>query len=69
MPENTPFMSWVDFSEYQARIPGAIMRVGVRDTNHTATLHSQAFDFNDEVLPAAATLIAQIALSRLNALA
>lgn len=69
VPEMTPFMSSEDFSEYQARIPGAIMRVGVRDTNHTATLHSQAFDFNDEVLPAAATLIAQIALSRLNALA
>ena len=63
-----PFMSSEDFSAYQAVIPGAIMRVGVKDEAHQATLHSPAFDFNDEVLPAAATLIASIAERRLKAL-
>ena len=66
--EMKPFMSSEDFSAYQAVIPGAIMRVGVKDEAHQATLHSPAFDFNDEVLPAAATLIASIAERRLKAL-
>ena len=69
VPDMTPFMSSEDFSAYQAVIPGAIMRVGIRDERHQASLHSQVFDFNDEVLPAAASLIANIALSRLEALA
>lgn len=69
VPDMTPFMSSEDFSAYQAVIPGAIMRVGIRDERHQASLHSQVFDFNDEVLPAAASLIANIALTRLAALA
>lgn len=69
VPDMTPFMSSEDFSAYQAVIPGAIMRVGIRDERHQASLHSQIFDFNDEVLPAAASLIANIALTRLEALA
>ncbi len=69
VPDMTPFMSSEDFSAYQAVIPGAIMRVGIRDEQHQASLHSQIFDFNDEVLPAAASLIANIALTRLEALA
>lgn len=68
VPDMKPFMSSEDFSAYQAVIPGAIMRVGVKDETHTATLHSPAFDFNDEVLPAASTLIATIAKQRLEAL-
>ena len=44
------------------------MRVGVRDEEHTSSVHSTSFDFNDEVLPAAVALLAGIARSRLEAL-
>lgn len=57
-----------DFSVYQQKVPGLMMRVGIRDDNHTATLHNPTFDFNDEVLPAAVTLFAAFAKSRLEAL-
>ncbi len=66
-PSIDPFMSSEDFAEYQQLVPGCMMRVGVRDAEHTASVHSTAFDFNDEVLPAAATLLAAIALKRLEA--
>ena len=68
-PDMTPFMSSEDFSVYQEKIPGCMLRVGVRDEAHQATVHSTAFDFNDAVLPAAAQLLARIAASRLETLA
>ena len=58
-----------DFSGYQEKISGFMLRVGVRDEAHQATVHSTAFDFNDAVLPAAAQLLARIAASRLETLA
>ncbi len=64
-----PMMSSEDFAEFQRIIPGVIVRVGVRDQHHTASLHNAAFDFNDEVIPAAATLFVTIAKERLRALA
>ncbi len=63
-----PFMSSEDFSEYQMKVPGVMIRIGIRDAEHTAALHSAEFDFNDDVLPAAATLFCTIAAKRLNAL-
>ncbi len=68
-PDMTPFMSSEDFSVYQEKISGCMLRVGVRDEAHQATVHSTAFDFNDAVLPAAAQLLARIAASRLETLA
>lgn len=68
VPDMKPMMSSEDFAEYQQLIPGAIMRVGIRDDEHTVSLHHQAFDFNDEVLPATATLLATLAKKRLQAL-
>lgn len=61
-------MGGEDFAEYFFRIPGAMVRVGVRDEAHGATLHHPTFDFNDEVIPAAATMLAGVALERLAAL-
>ena len=29
-----------NFSVYQQKVPGLMMRVGIRDDNHTATLHN-----------------------------
>lgn len=64
----TPFMSSEDFSVYQEKIPGSIIRVGVRDENHRVSIHNPLFDFNDEVLPLASTLFVNIVKSRLAAL-
>ncbi|MDO5532450.1 M20 family metallopeptidase [Sutterella sp.] len=61
-------MGGEDFSEYVNRIPGAMIRVGIRDEAHKAALHHPTFDFNDEVIPAAATMLAGVALDRLAAL-
>lgn len=68
-PNMDPFMSSEDFAEYQQLVPGTMLRVGIRDDAHTIALHRTSFDFNDEVLPAAATLLAAIAVKRLEALA
>ncbi len=62
-------MSSEDFARYQKLVPGVMVRVGIRDEDHTAGVHNQSFDFNDEVLPAAVTLFTQILRSRLRALA
>lgn len=64
-----PFMSSEDFSEYLNRIPGAITRVGIRDEEHQVSLHNQQMDFNDEVLPVAVSVVANMAVRRLEALA
>ncbi len=66
-PDIEPFMSSEDFAEYQQLVPGSMMRIGIRDESHTAALHSTAFDFNDEVLPAAATLFVRVLMDRLKA--
>lgn len=68
VPEIAPMMSSEDFGEYQRVVPGCIMRFGIRDKDHTVSLHNQSFDFNDEVLPAAATVLASVAKARLEAL-
>lgn len=64
----TPFMSSEDFSFYQEKIPGSVVRVGVRDENHQSSIHNPLFDFNDEVLPIASTLFVNIVKTRLAAL-
>ena len=46
-----------------------MIRVGIRDDAHEASLHHPTFDFNDEVIPLASTYLAGIALERLKALA
>lgn len=58
-----------DFAEYQFKVPGSIIRVGVRDEAHPYSIHNNKFDFNDEVLAMASTLFAGVALERLEALA
>ena len=63
------FMSSEDFSEYLAKVPGCIIRVGIRDDEHNVSLHNQAFDFNDKALPVAVSVIANMAITRLRTLA
>ncbi len=69
VPQMDPFLSSEDFSEYQALVPGSMLRIGVRDEAHSVSVHNQSFDFNDEVLPAAVTLLSEIARDRLETLA
>ena len=48
--ENFPIsMGGDDFAEYQFKVPGSIIRVGVRDEAHPYPIHNNRFDFNDEV--------------------
>lgn len=64
-----PFMSSEDFAWYLDRVPGSIVRVGIRDEDHTASLHNSRMDFNDDVLPVAVSVFANLAVKRLAALA
>ena len=64
-----PFMSSEDFSEYLQKVPGCIIRVGIRDDQHTVSLHNPNFDFNDKVLPVAVSVVANMAIKRLESLA
>ena len=64
-PSIGPYMSSEDFSRYQEKIPGTICRIGIVDEDHNIPLHNPKFDFNDEVLPLASTVLAKLALSRL----
>ena len=63
------FMSSEDFSVYLGKVPGCIIRVGVKDEEHTVSIHNQRFDFNDEVLPVAVSVVANMAMKRLAQLA
>ena len=62
-------MGGEDFAEYQLRIPGSIVRIGIRDENHRVSIHNPTFDFNDELIAAGSTLLAGVARERLEALA
>lgn len=64
-----PTMGGEDFSEYQVVVPGTMIRIGVRDAEHGASLHNPKFDFNDRVLGGAATFLAETARRRLGELA
>ena len=64
-----PFMSSEDFSRYLNVVPGSIIRVGIRDDEHCVSLHHQKMDFNDDVLPVAVSVVANMAVTRLKALA
>ena len=61
-------MGGEDFAEYTFKVPGCIIRAGIRDDSQKAALHHPTFDFNDEVIPATATVLAGTVLERLAAL-
>ncbi len=46
-----PSMGGEDFSYYLQKVPGTLFRLGVfSKENHTASLHTAGFDFNDEAI-------------------
>jgi hippurate hydrolase len=49
------------------RVPGAYVWLGQGSTERPAALHTPGYDFNDEVLPIGAALLASIAERRLPA--
>lgn len=67
-PAIDAMLSSEDFSHYQQRVPGVMIRIGVRDENHTLSVHHPGFDFNDEVLPLAVSMFSLITRRRLEVL-
>lgn len=63
-----PTMGGEDFAEYQGRVPGTIIRLGIADDAHAVSIHNPAFDFNDEMIAMGSTILAGTALARLAAL-
>ncbi len=45
-----PFMLAEDFSFYQKEIPGIFFYLGTNSKKHSSGLHTETFDFNEEVL-------------------
>jgi amidohydrolase len=54
-----------DFAFMLQQVPGAYIWLGSRVGRHSPSLHDPAFDFNDEVLPIGAALLAALAERRL----
>ena len=54
-----------DFAFMLQQVPGAYIWLGSRAGRHSPPLHDPAFDFNDDVLPIGATLLAALAERRL----
>lgn len=57
-----------DFAFMLQRVPGAYIWLGSGDAAHDRPLHDPAYDFNDEILPIGAALLASLAERRLQAL-
>jgi len=62
-----PAFTSEDFAFMLQAVPGAYAWLGQGSALHTAALHTPGYDFNDEVLPVGAALLASIAERRLPA--
>lgn len=56
-----PAMTGEDFSHFLAEVPGAFVWIGNGSAQGGRELHHPNYDFNDEVLPRAATWLADVA--------
>jgi hippurate hydrolase len=56
-PDPQPHMGSEDFADMLRRVPGAYAWIG---TGGGAALHNAAYDFNDEILPLGAALLARL---------
>lgn len=59
---NEPLMLSEDFSYYQRAIPGIFFFLGTKSAKYTSGLHTETFNFNEEVLKKAVDLYYQLAL-------
>ncbi|MFZ0499410.1 MAG: M20 aminoacylase family protein [Steroidobacteraceae bacterium] len=64
---DSPAATGEDFAFMLQQVPGAYIWVGSRKGESSPSLHHPSFDFNDEVLPAGAALLASLAERRLPA--
>jgi metal-dependent amidase/aminoacylase/carboxypeptidase family protein len=62
---DAPAATSEDFAFMLQRVPGAYIWLGSRVGDHSPPLHDPAFDFNDDVLPVGAALLATLAERRL----
>lgn len=60
-----PSMTGEDFAAYLQKRPGALAWIGNGPNEGGRDLHSPHYDFNDEILPAAATYLAAVARAAL----
>ena len=62
---DAPAATSEDFAFMLQKVPGAYVWLGQGSNAHTASLHHPSYDFNDEVLPIGAALLAALAERRL----
>ena len=62
---DTPAATSEDFAFMLRKVPGAYVWLGQGSDDHTASLHHPRYDFNDDVLPIGAALMAALAERRL----
>lgn len=62
---DAPAATSEDFAFMLQQVPGAYIWLGSRAGDHSPPLHDPAFDFNDDVLPMGACLLATLAERRL----
>jgi amidohydrolase len=62
---DTPAATSEDFAFMLRKVPGAYVWLGQGSDDHAASLHHPRYDFNDDVLPIGAALLAALAERRL----
>jgi hippurate hydrolase len=62
---DAPAATSEDFAFMLQKVPGAYVWLGQGSGAHSASLHDPAYDFNDDVLPVGAALLAALAERRL----
>jgi hippurate hydrolase len=62
---DAPAATSEDFAFMLQKVPGAYVWLGQGSNAHTVSLHHPSYDFNDEVLPIGAALLAALAERRL----
>jgi hippurate hydrolase len=62
----SPAATSEDFAYMLQQVPGAYIWLGSRGESNSRPLHDPAFDFNDDILPVGAALLAALAERRLS---
>ncbi len=63
------YMGSEDFAEYLKKVPGTMIRIGVRDETHNVGVHNGGYDFNDKATPMAVAMLVNLTACRLAYLA
>ena len=60
-----PSMGAEDFAFFLEKLPGAYVWLGCRDEEHTSSVHTPTFGFDEDILPKGSALLAALALKAL----